>query len=155
MNLENIINKTKKNFRKLAYAGVVGLIFIFVCMIPSVNAISNVHIDPLVITQLSHNKWVRVIVLLKDTSPINYDSRLSKEENYKIYLEKAKYFDIAENNVLKKLPHDRFKLDTKYHIINAFTGSITKRGLGILVNLPDVLSIEGEHAGQGHGGGGN
>jgi len=64
-------------------------IFTFSHISTSMTTTHNILIDKKVLNKLENNPEVEVVVVLKDTSQINYDRALSTEENYEVYLEKA------------------------------------------------------------------
>lgn len=115
--------------------------FLAISLVQSVDGETAVRVDPSIVAQLGTNTEVEVIVLLKDTSLIDYDRRLSKGKNYEIYWQKARYFETDQNRVLSKLLSSEFKIRYKYHIINGFSGRITRQGLEKLTQNPIVSSV--------------
>lgn len=113
---------------------------------------SKAQIDPEIISQLSNADEVSAIVGLIDDCPFKFDSSLSKEENYQIYLKRSQYFTMAQEPIIRNLSPDEFDVKNRFHIFNGFSGSMTKKGLDKLKLFEEVIYIEPDSQGSANGG---
>lgn len=119
-------------------ASILAIIFSNSCRAQSFQ---NMYTDSEILSALNYQNTVPVIVGLKDNSQIQYYNSMSITEKYKIYKERAQYFDITEDDVLSAFEKNQFSLKYKFKSINGFSGYISKSGLEKLQSNPLVLYV--------------
>ncbi|MBW3015359.1 S8 family serine peptidase [Candidatus Woesearchaeota archaeon] len=103
-----------------------------------------VEVESLVNAKLNSNEEVDVIVILKETQNMqqqNPDKFQSKEAKLSALEQRKNSIKSNQQKVLKNLNNNNFKPKHKYSTINAFSGTVTRKGLEELKSNPDVEKI--------------